>query len=115
MIRKSLTVFLLVVAAGTAGYAQKDITPPPAKPDVPQTFAWSFNGDGGYLGREGAGRRLEVQCLDNTRGQVVSSSQVDVGVHTLNREAACLKGVSSDQVRCRDKESRRRLVHRGRS
>ena len=50
MIRKSLTVFLLVVAAGTAAYAQKDITPPPAKPDVPQTFAWSFNGDGGYLG-----------------------------------------------------------------
>ena len=49
MIRKSLALFVLGVAAGTAAYAQKDITPP-AKPDAPQTFAWTFDGDGGYLG-----------------------------------------------------------------
>ena len=49
MIRKSLALFLLGVAAGTAAYAQKDITPP-AKPEVPQTFAWAFDGEGGYLG-----------------------------------------------------------------
>jgi hypothetical protein len=49
MISKSLACFLLGIAAGTAAYAQKDITPP-AKPDAPQTFAWSFDGDGGYLG-----------------------------------------------------------------
>ena len=49
MIRKSLALFLLGVAAGTAAYAQRDITPP-ARPDAPQAFAWSFDGDGGYLG-----------------------------------------------------------------
>src|SRR5437868_2280693 len=49
MIRKSLALFVLGVAAGTAAYAQKDITPP-AKPDAPQSFAWTFDGDGGYLG-----------------------------------------------------------------
>jgi serine protease Do len=49
MIRRSLALFLLGVAAGTAAYAQKDITPP-AKPEAPQAFAWSFDGDGGYLG-----------------------------------------------------------------
>ena len=49
MISKSLAIFLLGAAAGTAAYAQKDITPP-ARPDVPQAFAWSFDGDGGYLG-----------------------------------------------------------------
>lgn len=56
MIRKSLALFLLGVAAGTAAYAQKDITP--AKPNAPQSFAWTFDGDGGYLG---------VQTQDVTR------------------------------------------------
>jgi len=51
MIRKSLALFLLGVAAGTAAYAQRDITPP-ARPDVPQAFAWSFDGSNGYLGVE---------------------------------------------------------------
>jgi len=49
MIRKSLALFLLGMAAAVAVYAQKDIAPP-AKPDVPQAFAWTFDGDGGYLG-----------------------------------------------------------------
>src|SRR4051794_34920765 len=57
MIRKSLALFVLGVAAGTAAYAQKDITPP-AQPEAPQTFAWTFDGDGGYLG---------VQTIEVTR------------------------------------------------
>jgi membrane-associated protease RseP (regulator of RpoE activity) len=48
MIRKSLAFFLLGVAAGTAAYAQQ--TPAPKKDNAPSSFAWSFNGDGGYLG-----------------------------------------------------------------
>jgi serine protease Do len=48
MIRKSLAFFLLGIAAGTAVYAQQ--TPAPQKDDSPNAFAWSFNGDSGYLG-----------------------------------------------------------------
>src|SRR5207249_3347044 len=48
MIRKSLAFFLLGVAAGTAAYAQQ--TPAPQKEDTPRAFAWTFDGDGGYLG-----------------------------------------------------------------
>ena len=43
MIRKSLALFLLGVAAGTAASAQQTLNPP-ARPDAPQTFAWSFDG-----------------------------------------------------------------------
>src|SRR6476660_2368234 len=49
MIRKSLALFLLGVAAGTAASAQQTLNPP-ARPDAPQTFAWSFDGNGGYIG-----------------------------------------------------------------
>ena len=48
MIRKSLALFLLGVAAGSAAYAQQ--TPRPGAEKAPQAFAWSFDGDGGYLG-----------------------------------------------------------------
>jgi membrane-associated protease RseP (regulator of RpoE activity) len=48
MIRKSLIIFLLGAAAGAATYAQQ--TPPPQRDDAPRAFAWSFDGDGGYLG-----------------------------------------------------------------
>jgi membrane-associated protease RseP (regulator of RpoE activity) len=50
MIRKSLALVLLGASAAAAAYAQKDITPP--RPDAPQTFAWSFDGNSGYLGVE---------------------------------------------------------------
>jgi len=49
MIRKSLALFLLGVAAGTAAYGQQTLNLP-QKDDMPKAFAWSFDGDGGYIG-----------------------------------------------------------------
>ena len=49
MIRKSLALFLLGVAAGTAAYAQQSVAPTP-KNDAPKAFAWTFDGNGGYIG-----------------------------------------------------------------
>jgi serine protease Do len=49
MIRKSLTLLALAVAAAGAVKAQKVITPN-QQPDTPQAFTWTFEGDGGYLG-----------------------------------------------------------------
>jgi serine protease Do len=49
MIRKSLALFLLGVAAGTAAYAQQSVAPTP-KDNAPKAFAWTFDGDGGYIG-----------------------------------------------------------------
>jgi serine protease Do len=49
MIRKSLGLFLLGVAAGTAAYGQRTLNLP-QKDDTPKAFAWSFDGDGGYIG-----------------------------------------------------------------
>jgi len=49
MIRKSLALFLLGVAAGTGAYAQQSVAPTP-KNDAPKAFAWTFDGDGGYIG-----------------------------------------------------------------
>jgi serine protease Do len=49
MIRKSLALLILGVATGSAAYAQQ--TPaPPDQPKAPRAFAFSFDGDGGYLG-----------------------------------------------------------------
>ncbi len=48
MISKSLACFLLGIAAGTAAIAQQ--TPAPNTDNSPRAFAWSFDGDGGYLG-----------------------------------------------------------------
>lgn len=48
MIRKSLALFLLGVAAGTAAYSQK--TPEPRREQAPRAFAFTFDGDVGYLG-----------------------------------------------------------------
>jgi len=48
MIRKSLALFLLGVAAGTAAYAQQ--TPAPQGDDAPKAFAWTFDGEAGYIG-----------------------------------------------------------------
>jgi serine protease Do len=49
MIRKSLALFLLGVAAGTAAYGQQTLNLP-QRDDTPKAFAWSFDGDGGYIG-----------------------------------------------------------------
>src|SRR4051812_38831893 len=51
MIRKSLALFLLSVAAATAAYSQQTLDPS-SRGDAPKAFAWSFDGDGGYLGVE---------------------------------------------------------------
>jgi serine protease Do len=48
MIRKSLAFFLLGVAAATASYAQQK--PAPQKDEAPKAFAWTFDGEGGYIG-----------------------------------------------------------------
>jgi serine protease Do len=51
MFRKSLALFLLGVATGAVVYGQQ--TPEPRKDSAPpavRSFAWTFDGDGGYLG-----------------------------------------------------------------
>ena len=92
MIRKSLALFLLGVAAGTAAYAQKDITPP-AKPEAPQTFAFTFDGDGGYLG---------VQTQDVTRESFAKFGLRDVrGVaveKVLEKSPAEAAGIQAGDV-----------------
>ncbi len=49
MVRKSLTFLLFFVAAGIAAYAQNAPEPKKEAPAV-RSFAWTFDGDGGYLG-----------------------------------------------------------------
>jgi len=51
MIRKSLALFLLSVAAAIAAYSQQT-SDPSSRGNAPKAFAWSFDGDGGYLGIE---------------------------------------------------------------
>jgi len=67
MIRKSLALFLLGVAAGSAAFSQQ--TPPPQKDEAPRGFAWTFQGDGGYLG---------VQTQEVTRENFAKYSLRDV-------------------------------------
>jgi len=75
MIRKSLAFFLLGIAAGTAAYAQQ--TPEPRKDkDAPpvQSFAWTFDGDGSYLGIQTADvtkDNFSKYGLHDVRGVVV--------------------------------------------
>lgn len=72
MIRKSLAFFLLGVAAGTAAYAQQ--TPAPQKDDSPKAFAWTFDGDGGYIGvqtREVTKENFAKFGLGDVRGVAV--------------------------------------------
>ena len=92
MIRKSLTIFLLGIAPGTAAYAQKDITPP-AKPDAPQTFAWSFDGDGGYLGvqtQEVTRENFAKFGLRDVRGVAVES--------VMDKSPAAAAGIQTGDV-----------------
>jgi membrane-associated protease RseP (regulator of RpoE activity) len=92
MIRKSLALFLLGVAAGTAAYAQKDITPP-AQPEAPQTFAWTFDGNGGYLG---------VQTQEVTRENFAKLGLRDVrGVaveKVMEKSPAAIAGIREGDV-----------------
>jgi membrane-associated protease RseP (regulator of RpoE activity) len=92
MIRRSLALFLLGVAAGTAAYAQKDITPP-SKPEAPQTFAWSFDSQGGYLG---------VQTQEVTRQNFARFGLTDVrGVaveKVMDKSPAALAGIQAGDV-----------------
>jgi serine protease Do len=72
MIRKSLAFFLLGVAAGTAAYAQQ--TPAPQKDEAPRAFAWTFDGDSGYLGvqtREVTKENYSKLGLRDVRGVAV--------------------------------------------
>ena len=57
MVRKSLTFLLLCMAAGMVASAQDTPEPKKEAPAV-RSFAWTFDGDGGYLG---------VQTADVTR------------------------------------------------
>ena len=92
MIHRSLALFLLAIAAVTAAYAQKDITPP-AKPEAPQAFAWSFDGNGGYLG---------VQTTEVTRDNFAKYGLRDVrGVaveKVMEKSPAETAGIQSGDV-----------------
>jgi membrane-associated protease RseP (regulator of RpoE activity) len=92
MIRKSLALFLLGVAAGTAAYAQKDITPP-ASPDMPQTFAWSFDGNSGYMG---------IQTIEVTRENFAKLGLSDVRgvavVKVMEKSPAAAAGLKDGDV-----------------
>ncbi|HYJ91035.1 MAG TPA: PDZ domain-containing protein [Pyrinomonadaceae bacterium] len=91
MIRKSLAFFLLGVAAGTAAYAQQ--TPATQKEDAPRAFAWSFEGDGGYLG---------VQTQEVTRDNFSKFGLRDVrGVaveKVLDKSPAATSGIQAGDV-----------------
>jgi serine protease Do len=73
MIRKSLGLFLLGVAAGTAAYGQQTLNLP-QNDDTPKAFAWSFDGDGGYIGvqtQEVTRDNFAKFGLSNVRGVAV--------------------------------------------
>jgi serine protease Do len=92
MISKSLACFLLGVAAGTAAYAQQ--TPAPQKADEsPRAFAWTFDGDGGYLGvqtREVTKDNFSKFGLRDVRGVAVES--------VMEKSPAAAAGIQSGDV-----------------
>ena len=91
MISKSLACFLLGIAAGTVAIAQQ--TPAPQGDNAPRNFAWSFDGDGGYLG---------VQTQEVTRDNFAKFGLRDVrGVaveKVMDKSPAAAAGIQAGDV-----------------
>src|ERR1043165_7381385 len=91
MISKSLACFLLGIAAANAALAQQ--TPAPQGDNSPRAFAWSFDGEGGYLG---------VQTQEVTRENFAKFGLRDVrGVaveKVMDKSPAAAAGIQAGDV-----------------
>ena len=91
MFGKSLACFLLGIAAGTAAFTQQ--TPAPGGNNSPRSFAWSFDGEGGYLGvqtQEVTKDNFEKFGLRDVRGVAVEK--------VMDKSPAAAAGIQAGDV-----------------